>query len=76
MQLYHPIILGLLTASNLSNMLCPVNSNPFKKTEHYRIIATSILVFFLPLVGKAYGPITKYLNNTLTATDIISVKTS
>ena len=49
-------------------MLCPAASDPFNNT-YYRIIAMSYFVFLLPLVGKTYSHIAKYLIKLMTDSD-------
>lgn|ERR1711953_153350 len=65
---YHWLLLqpiGLLTEVNLNNMLCPAASDPFHNTN-YRIIAMSYFVLIMPLVGKSYSLLAKYLIKLMT----------
>jgi len=66
-SLYHWIVLqpiGLLTQTNLNNMICPAISDPFHG-PYYRVLAMSHQSILVPLVGKLYNVLTHWVLSTL-----------
>jgi len=56
-SLYHWLVLqpiGLMSQTNLNNMICPAISDPFHG-PYYRVVAMAHQTFLVPLVGKLYN---------------------